>query len=45
MLKRIALTVLIAVQFAVVCGVASADLPWPVCGPCPADPPASVQAR
>jgi hypothetical protein len=37
MTKRLVLAAILALQFAVVCGVASADMPWPRCGPCPAD--------
>lgn len=35
MMKKIALVAFLALQFAVVSGIASADLPWPTCGPCP----------
>lgn len=35
MFKKIAMVVMLALQFAAVCSVASADLPWPTCGPCP----------
>ena len=37
MLKKLALLAILAIQFAAVCGVASADLPWPDCWPCPID--------
>lgn len=35
MLKKLVLVAFLALQLAAVCGVASADLPWPTCGPCP----------
>jgi hypothetical protein len=38
MLKRLVLAAILALQFAAVCSVASADLPWPKCYPCPGDP-------
>ena len=38
MLKKIAFVALLALQFAAVCGVATADLPFPKCGPCPPRP-------
>jgi hypothetical protein len=43
MLKKIAFIAVLALQLAAVTSVASADLPFPTCGPCPGDtttPPA-----
>ncbi len=37
MLKKIVFAAILALQFAAVTSVASADLPWPICGPCPGD--------
>lgn len=41
MLKKLVLAAILAIQFAAVCDVASADIPWPDCYPCPANPPAN----
>ena len=35
MLKKIVFVVILALQCAAVCSVATADMPWPTCGPCP----------
>jgi hypothetical protein len=37
MIKKIVFATILALQFAAVCSVATADLPWPTCAPCPAD--------
>lgn len=37
MLKRLVLLAILALQTAAVCNIASADLPWPICYPCPGD--------
>jgi len=35
MFKRIAFTVLLALQFAAIADLSKADVPWPQCYPCP----------
>ena len=42
MLKKIIFAALLALQFAAVCGVATADLPFPLCYPCPKKPGGGV---
>jgi hypothetical protein len=45
MLKRIVLIALLALQTVAVTSVASADLPWPQCYPCPGLPGGLPPAR
>ncbi len=37
MIKKLVFAAFLALQFAAVCSVATADLPWPQCMPCPGD--------
>lgn len=37
MLKRLVLAAILALQFAAVTSIATADMPWPKCYPCPGD--------
>ena len=35
MLRKLLFVAILALQAAVVCNVATADYPWPICPPCP----------
>jgi hypothetical protein len=39
MLKKALFVLILALQAAAVCNVSVAENPWPVCLPCPGDPP------
>jgi hypothetical protein len=43
MLKRLMLAVLLALQFVAVTNVATAEVPFPQCLPCPEDDPPPVR--
>ncbi len=45
MLKKIVFAAILALQFAAVTSVATAEGPWPTCGPCPGDSTVPPRAR
>ncbi len=41
MLKKMMLTLILALQFSAIVNMANAEIPFPQCWPCPDDPPAA----
>ncbi len=45
MLKKIAFAAILAIQFAAVASIATADAPWPLCYPCLTDGSVATNGR